>query len=45
MLEVDGIDETRALGPRVAAEIHVIPAQRSVAEEGGRPEVDKAKER
>ena len=45
MLEVDGIDETRALGPRVAAEIHVIPARRSVAEEGGRPEVDKAKER
>ena len=33
MLGVDGIAETRALGPRVAAEIHVIPAPRTAPQE------------
>ena len=33
MLGVDGVAETRALGPRVAAEIHVIPGPRTMPKE------------
>ena len=37
MLEVDGVREMRALGPRVAAEIHVVPVRRSASERAGSP--------